>query len=68
MERGKREIPFKFNFKMCYNYKFLNYTVTKTVTFRGKLEEIVALVDLNLHATVPEEKWKKERRIRERKL
>lgn len=31
MERGKREIPFKFNFKMCYNSKFLNYTVTKTV-------------------------------------
>ena len=42
MERGKREIPFKFNFKMCYNYKFLNYTV--------------ALVELNLHAAVPEEK------------
>ena len=56
MARGKREIPFKFNFKMCYNSKFLNYTVTKTVTFRGKLEEIVALVELNLHAAVPEEK------------
>ena len=56
MERGKREIPFKFNFKICYNSKFLNYAVTKTVTFRGKLEEIVALVELNLHAAVPEEK------------
>ena len=58
MERGKREFKFhfKFNFEMCYNSKFSNDTVTKTITFREKLEEIVAAVDLNLNATVPEEK------------
>ena len=68
MEAGKKGILFKLNFEMCYKSNFFHNTVTKTITFKGKLEEIFVPVDLNLHATVPEVKWQKGTRIRKQKL